>query len=90
MVINKEEGEKEGDDSEELDEDEYEVERILDVDAVDGQVKYKVRWKGYGSGEDSWEPEENLESARLILDEYIGSHQNKVVKARDTLKGRKK
>ncbi|VDN25713.1 unnamed protein product [Gongylonema pulchrum] len=45
MVINKEEGEKEGDDSEELDEDEYEVERILDVDAVDGQVKYKGKKK---------------------------------------------
>ncbi|VDK53545.1 unnamed protein product [Anisakis simplex] len=64
-------------DSSGLDEDEYEVERILGVKIDEGMLKYEVRWKGYGSGEDSWEPEENLESARLILDEYIANNIEK-------------
>lgn len=43
----------------------------------------QVRWKGYGSDEDSWEPEWNLETARLILDEYISIHGDEVKKAQD-------
>lgn len=75
-----------GDDSEgneELDDDEFEVDHILNVAAIDGEVRYQVRWKNYGSDEDSWEPEQNLETARLILDEYTATHQDEVKKAHD-------
>ncbi|EFO24116.2 hypothetical protein LOAG_04364 [Loa loa] len=76
-----ENGEKDSDEDE-LDDDEFEVDRILNVAAMDGEVKYQVRWKGYGSDEDSWEPEWNLETARLILDKYIASHQDERNKLR--------
>uniref|UniRef100_A0AAF5PLT6 Chromo domain-containing protein n=1 Tax=Wuchereria bancrofti TaxID=6293 RepID=A0AAF5PLT6_WUCBA len=72
-------------DEDELDDDEFEVDRILNVAAIDGEVKYQIRWKGYGSGEDSWEPEWNLETAQLILDEYIASHQDEVKKAQNSV-----
>uniref|UniRef100_A0A915PHL8 Chromo domain-containing protein n=1 Tax=Setaria digitata TaxID=48799 RepID=A0A915PHL8_9BILA len=85
-----EEIKEDGSEDEELDDDEFEVDRILDVAAVDGEVKYKVRWKGYGSDEDSWEPEQNLKTARLILDEYNASHQDKVKKAQDMITTRRK
>ncbi|CAG9529472.1 unnamed protein product [Cercopithifilaria johnstoni] len=86
--INERKNEDVGEDSdgdEELDEDEFEVDHILNVAAVDGEVKYQIRWKGYGSDEDSWEPEQNLETARLILDEYIANHQDEVKKAQDAI-----
>ena len=55
-----------GSDGEEGDE----VEKIVDKRVADGassstaagQPEYKVRWKGYGAADDTWEPVENLES----------------------------
>lgn len=77
-------------DEDELDDDEFEVDRILNVAAIDGEVKYQIRWKGYGSDEDSWEPEWNLETARIILDEYIATHQEEVKKAQNSVSTQKK
>ncbi|KAI9876231.1 MAG: hypothetical protein M1830_006966 [Pleopsidium flavum] len=59
---------EEGDESEEV----YLVERIVDHQIIDGVLKYEVRWFGYNRKEDnSWEPEENLENAADILQEYF-------------------
>ena len=33
-------------------------------------LKYLVRWKGYGEGEDTWEPEWNLKHAPAKLAEF--------------------
>lgn len=49
------------------DEPEYEVERLLAVRHVRGRKEYLCHWKGYGSWEDSWEPEENLANAQELL-----------------------
>lgn len=50
------------------DEDEdYEVERILDVCLHrNNKREFLIRWKGYSSKSDSWEPEENLDCKELI------------------------
>lgn len=69
-----------------LGEGEYEVEQILNVGAVDGEVKYLVRWKGYQSGDDTWEPEANLETAKLLLEEYVASHPTDIEKAKEQAK----
>ncbi len=46
---------------------EYEVARLLAVRTRRGRKEYLIHWKGYGSWEDSWEPEENLRNAQQIL-----------------------
>ncbi|KAG4420056.1 hypothetical protein IFR04_006815 [Cadophora malorum] len=64
------------DDDEELPEDEYVVEKITNhiVDEDTGEIKYEVKWEGFEKKSDrTWEPEENLETAAVILGEYLES-----------------
>ncbi|GFY42040.1 uncharacterized protein TNIN_14001 [Trichonephila inaurata madagascariensis] len=52
-----------------LQEDVYEVEKLVAVKIVKGQKLYRVRWRGYGKDSDTLEPEENLLSCKdMILD----------------------
>ncbi|KAF8757871.1 Chromo (CHRromatin Organization MOdifier) domain [Rhizoctonia solani] len=41
-------------------EEEYKVEGITDAEEQDGKWFFRVKWKGYGSEENTWEPQENL------------------------------
>ncbi|KAK2533006.1 M-phase phosphoprotein 8 isoform X1 [Columba livia] len=58
-----------GGESEEED-DVFEVEKILDVKTEGGKILYKVRWKGYTSDDDTWEPEAHLEDCKEVLLEF--------------------
>uniref|UniRef100_A0A8C1GIV8 M-phase phosphoprotein 8 n=1 Tax=Cyprinus carpio TaxID=7962 RepID=A0A8C1GIV8_CYPCA len=57
-------------DSEQDEEDVYEVERIIDMRVVEGEVLYRVRWKNYSSDDDTWEPEAHLDDCREVLLAY--------------------
>ncbi|XP_058403777.1 M-phase phosphoprotein 8 isoform X4 [Diceros bicornis minor] len=57
-------------DSEEDGEDVFEVEKILDMKTEGGTILYKVRWKGYTSDDDTWEPEVHLEDCKEVLLEF--------------------
>ena len=48
----------------------YEVEEILRVRVLEGQVQCYVSWLGFSSGEDSWEPARNLHQfvPKLVLE----------------------
>ncbi|KAM6099000.1 M-phase phosphoprotein 8 isoform 2-T2 [Theristicus caerulescens] len=59
-----------GGESEEEEEDVFEVEKILDVKTEGGKILYKVRWKGYTSDDDTWEPEVHLEDCKEVLLEF--------------------
>ncbi|XP_048197638.1 M-phase phosphoprotein 8 [Perognathus longimembris pacificus] len=56
--------------SEEDGEDVFEVEKILDMKTEAGKILYKVRWKGYTSDDDTWEPEIHLEDCKEVLLEF--------------------
>lgn len=56
-----------------MDEDEYEVERILKRQPGDGSrevEKYLVLWKGYSREEATWEPKENLIKCEEVVADF--------------------
>jgi len=54
--------------------EEYDVNEILDKRVRDGNVQYLIKWKGFSSLHNSWEPIENLH-----CDELIAEYEYKVV-----------
>ena len=50
--------------------EEFEVETILDSRLRYRKVQYLVKWKGYGIGENSWEPAANLHAPDAVADFY--------------------
>ena len=53
---------------------EYEVETIVTHRAQGQRNLYLVKWKGYPTGNNTWEPEKNLCNANQILKEYKEQH----------------
>ena len=47
---------------------EYEVEKILRKRVKKGTTQYLVKWKGYSSSENTWEPTENLHCPDVCCD----------------------
>ena len=44
----------------------YIVERIVDRRKVKNKVEYLIKWSGYSSDENTWEPEDNVQDTSLI------------------------
>ncbi|KAJ3287354.1 hypothetical protein HK104_008647 [Borealophlyctis nickersoniae] len=51
----------------------YEVEKILTHKKSGKKLEYKVRWLGYGSDDDTWEPAENVSHCTEEIDDYWSS-----------------
>ena len=51
-------------------EEEYEVDHIRDSKMFGRTLKYLVCWKGYGEGEDTWEPLYNLWNSPQVVAEF--------------------
>ncbi|KAJ7275362.1 hypothetical protein B0H12DRAFT_254751 [Mycena haematopus] len=43
--------------------------RVKDVDLED-PWEYRVKWAGYGSDDDTWEPAENVAACKRLLDSF--------------------
>ncbi|KAI6206697.1 Chromo domain-containing protein [Aphelenchoides besseyi] len=54
----------------------HEIEKIISHRKERGQYRYRIRWVGYDSNSDTWEPETHLlgENARQILGDYKKLH----------------
>ena len=64
---------REGDEMEVDDEQEelfFEVEGILDSKRFSRTVKYRVRWKGYGEADDTWQPIDTLQGQLDMIREF--------------------
>lgn len=51
-------------------ENEYEVERILNIKRVNGRPRYLVKWKEYDTSENTWEPTENLMDYHQLVQQF--------------------
>ncbi|QRW20392.1 Retrotransposable element Tf2 protein [Rhizoctonia solani] len=68
-------------------EEEYEVEGITNAEERNGKWFFRVKWKGYGSKENTWEPWENLKNAGKILKKYKEEMRKKALGAAKALRG---
>ena len=59
----------------------YEVEKIVDKRTnIYGLVEYLVKWKGYPSSDNTWEPKKNLKRLEHLIKEYENGMGEKFVK----------
>ncbi len=49
---------------------EYEIQKILDDDTIDGQRHYLIKWKGFNTSENTWEPPEHLTHCQDLIRQY--------------------
>ena len=55
-------------------EEEFEVEAIVGHKMECGKNKFLVKWKGYPTSENSWEPLQNLRNAWELIEEFHLAH----------------
>ncbi|KAF8750725.1 hypothetical protein RHS01_09093 [Rhizoctonia solani] len=68
-------------------EEEYKVEGITDAEERNGKWFFRVKWKGYRSKENTWEPQENLKNAEKISEKYEKEMKKKALGAAKALRG---
>ena len=49
----------------------YEVETLKQMKIVKGKKYFLVHWKGYQNSDDTWEPEENLDNCKHLLQQFL-------------------
>ena len=63
----------------------YAAESILRKKVVKGRTFYEIKWKGYGTKDNTWEPEENVLDKRLLE----AFHRSQQKSGKGTKKGKK-
>ncbi|QRW21771.1 Retrotransposable element Tf2 protein [Rhizoctonia solani] len=68
-------------------EEEYKVKGITDAEERNRKWFFQVKWKGYGSKQNTWEPQENLKNTKKILKEYKKEMKKKALGTAKALRG---
>jgi hypothetical protein len=51
-------------------EEEYEVEEVLDRQKINGQWKYLIKWRGWDTDQNTWEPIKHLKNCQPLVNQY--------------------
>ena len=70
--------------------EQFDVEEILDSRIHHGKLQYLVKWKGYLSNENSWEPTINLKNAPQMIQNFHDTHPNRPAPPKPTSQQRVK
>ena len=54
--------------------EEYEVKQVLGHQEISGTAYYLVKWKGYPTLENTWEPIKNLQNTQRTMVNFYWSH----------------
>lgn len=67
-----------------LDDFEYDVDQIVEERKINGEILYRIRWKGFGPDDDSWRSEEELVHFQELLKDWKLSKKNNGKEVIDT------
>ena len=77
--------------SEQSDNEFYEVEAILDKRKIGSKWKYLIKWVGWSVNSCTWEPEENLNCNQLVKDfENVWKEKNHIFTDKNSLEKKKR
>ena len=51
--------------------DYFDIDRIEDYKIINGNDYFLVKWAGYSSCDNTWEPRENLTNVEEMVDEFL-------------------
>ena len=54
------------------------VQELIGRKTEQGKDFYRVRWSGYSSAYNTWEPEENLQDCKELIAKYMDKEASKV------------
>lgn len=66
----------------ELEDDEYEVEEVVDLKKFGRQWKYLVKWAGWPTSQNTWEPQSNLTNCGRLVEDYHRKHPDQEIDRR--------
>lgn len=69
-------------------ESEFVVEKVIDKRIRQGKVEYLLKWRGYDSDENTWEPRDNLQCSELV-EAYEKMHQKPKIPSGSKGKGKR-
>jgi hypothetical protein len=59
-------------------EDEFEVEKVIAKKTKNGKLYYLIKWEGYSSAENTWEPIENLTNIGELIKDFELEEEEKL------------
>lgn len=68
----------------------YIVEHIEDCRIIKGKKYYFVKWEGYSSKDNTWEPKENLSGLEEMIDDFEKGRIKKQKKSKSPIQNNKK
>ena len=69
--------ESESEDENQSEKSTYDVEKIIARRTRKGKIEYKIKWENFPMSQCTWEPMENLENVKYLVDEYNNEHPPK-------------